>query len=120
MIAGSLALLLFSSLVQCETYDFVVVGGGTSGLVMANRLSEDSSISVAVIEAGADVRDYPNVTQIAVNTLDYINASIDWQYTSVPQRGLGDRTLLYHAGKALGGSSTINGMSLVKADVDST
>lgn len=102
--------LLFSTLVVCETFDYVIIGGGTSGLVVANRLSEDPDVTVAVIEPGNDVRDYPNVNQIDIHSLDYINASIDWRYESGPQEGLKNQTILYHAGKALGGTSTINGM----------
>lgn len=105
------ALLLFVSVALGEVFDYVVIGGGTAGLVLANRLSENPEATVAVIEAGTDVRDYPNVTQIDPRTLDFINGSIDWQYTSVPQKGLGNKTLLYHAGKALGGTSTINGLA---------
>lgn len=98
------------TLARCQTFDYVIIGGGTSGLVIANRLSEDPDVTVAVIEAGPDVRNYPNVTQTDVGDLNYINASIDWQYYSVPQERLGNRSFLYHAGKALGGTSTINGI----------
>ena len=102
--------LLLSTLANCNSFDYVIIGGGTSGLVIANRLSEDPSVTVAVIEAGPDVRDYPNVTRIDNHDLSFINASIDWQYYSVPQDGLGGRSLFYHSGRALGGSSDINGM----------
>ncbi|KAH8204233.1 hypothetical protein TruAng_001653 [Truncatella angustata] len=110
------ALTLFSVLGSCETFDYVIVGGGTAGLVLANRLSEDPSSTVVVIEAGTDVRDYPNVTRIDNPGLDYINGSIDYQYSSVPQDGLGNRSLLYHAGKGLGGTSNINGMDYIRGD----
>lgn len=105
-------LLLSISAVKCEeSFDYVIVGGGTCGLVLANRLSEDPAVSVAVIEPGPDVRDYFNVSRIDLQGLDYINASIDWAYTSVPQPGIANRSLLYHAGKAIGGTSNINGES---------
>ncbi|KAF2994301.1 hypothetical protein E8E14_001789 [Neopestalotiopsis sp. 37M] len=110
-------LLLSISAVKCEeSFDYVIVGGGTSGLVLANRLSEDPAVSVAVIEPGPDVRDYFNVSRIDLQGLDYINASIDWAYTSVPQSGIANRSLLYHAGKAIGGTSNINGMVYLRGD----
>ncbi|KAM0809465.1 putative Glucose oxidase [Seiridium cardinale] len=108
--------LLLSALAKCDSFDYVIIGGGTSGLVIANRLSEDPSVTVAVIEAGPDARDYPNVTRIDNHDLSYINASIDWQYYSVPQEGLGGRSILYHAGRALGGSSDINSMDYLRGD----
>jgi hypothetical protein len=91
-------------------YDYIIVGGGTSGLVVANRLSEDYNVSVAVIEAG-DIELYnPNIT----DTSKYGNSfstAIDWQYQSVPQTYAGDGPQVLRAGKALGGTSNINGSS---------
>jgi choline dehydrogenase-like flavoprotein len=89
-------------------YDYVIVGGGTAGLVIANRLSEVSNITVAVIEAGGSVLNNPNVT----DPLGFIRAfgtDIDWSYSTVPQKFGGNQSLAMHGGKALGGTSTING-----------
>jgi hypothetical protein len=91
-----------------ETFEYVIIGGGTCGLLLANRLSADPTVTVAVIEPGNDVRNNPNVTIIADWTKSQ-NSAIDWQYQSVPQPAAGNRTLTYHAGKAIGGTSTING-----------
>jgi hypothetical protein len=91
-------------------YDYIIVGGGTSGLVVANRLSEDYNVSVAVIEAGGIELYNPNIT----DTSKYGNAfgtAIDWQYQSVPQTYAGDAPQVLRAGKALGGTSNINGSS---------
>ena len=90
------------------SYDYVIVGGGTCGLVIANRLSEDSNVTVAIIEAGGSVFDNPNVT----TTLGYGPAfftDIDYAYNTTQQIYTSDRIQTYHSGKALGGTSTING-----------
>jgi choline dehydrogenase len=93
-----------------ETFDYVVVGGGTAGLVVANRLSENPTVRVAVIEPGGDERNNPNVT-IATNYIDLkaYNTPIDWAYQTVPQVGVNNKPLIYHQGKAIGGTSAING-----------
>lgn len=92
-------------------FDYVIVGGGTCGLVLANRLSEDPKVTVAVIEAGDSVYDNPNVKNTTAYGLS-LGTAVDWQYASAPQIYSGNNTLLYHQGKALGGSSAINGLFL--------
>jgi choline dehydrogenase-like flavoprotein len=94
--------------VQGESFDYVIVGGGTAGLVIANRLSEQSAVSVAVVEVGSDQRNNPNVTNVDDFTVAF-NTSIDWQYPTAAQQYAGNRVLEYHQGKAIGGTSTING-----------
>lgn len=109
------ALLTSHAAVTANSYDYIIAGGGTSGLVLANRLSEDPAVTVAVIEPGGDVRDNTNVTdpgkfQAALGT------PIDWAYPTAPQAKGANRTLTLHAGKAIGGTSTINGMMYIRAD----
>ncbi|KAG8988408.1 hypothetical protein FRB94_006456 [Tulasnella sp. JGI-2019a] len=97
-------------------YDFIIVGGGLAGLVIASRLTENSNISVLVIEAGdtgAAVQ-----SRISTPTDAYFNgllgSSYDWQYTTAPQVNVNNRSLAWPRGKLLGGSSAVNGMYLVR------
>lgn len=101
---ATLSLILFASAakVRCESFDYIIAGGGTCGLVLANRLSEDPAVRVAVIEPGGDVRDNINVTDVTRFLRDF-GTAIDWQYTTTLQPGAKNRTLAYHAGKAIGG-----------------
>ncbi|CAF9939106.1 MAG: hypothetical protein HETSPECPRED_001483, partial [Heterodermia speciosa] len=101
------------------TYDYVIVGGGTSGLTVAKRLAENPAVSVAVIEAGGFYElDNSNVSQIpAFHTVNSnsdpdpanIQPLIDWGVTTTAQAGLNNRKLHYSQGKTLGGSSARNG-----------
>ncbi|KAF3024920.1 hypothetical protein E8E14_013026 [Neopestalotiopsis sp. 37M] len=98
-----------------EIYDYIIAGAGTCGSVVANRLSSDPNLTVLVIEPGLDERTNPNVTSV-LGFLTAFNTSIDWAYNITPQAGLGGRDLQYHAGKAWGGTSTINGMTFLRGD----
>lgn len=89
-------------------FDYIVLGGGTAGLVVANRLSEDSSITVAVIEAGTYEIHNPNVTNASGLGLAK-DTRVDWQYKTTPQIYAANETIIYSAGKGVGGSSLING-----------
>ncbi|KOC08118.1 putative glucose-methanol-choline (gmc) oxidoreductase [Aspergillus flavus AF70] len=88
-------------------YDFVVIGGGTAGLVIVSRLSEDPSISVLVLEAGADLTADPRVN-IPIFYAALLGSDADWKFQSSPQPGLNGRVLGLNQGKALGGSSSLN------------
>ncbi|KAI0077532.1 aryl-alcohol-oxidase from pleurotus Eryingii [Panus rudis PR-1116 ss-1] len=88
-------------------YDFVIVGGGTAGSVLANRLSEDPNISVLVLEAGGSNLDAPS-TEIPFLAVALPGTSVDWNFTTTPQSGLGGRVLPYTRGHVLGGSSSVN------------
>lgn len=68
-----------------EEYDYVVVGGGTSGLVVASRLTEDPSCSVLVLEAGANRVDDPRIAAPGLAATTYFDPDFDWCITSTPQ-----------------------------------
>ena len=90
-------------------YDYIIVGAGTSGCVLANRLTRDPKVNVLLIEAGA--RDDYLWIHIPVGYLHRIgNPRTDWLFNTEPDPGLGGRALIYPRGKVLGGSSSINGM----------
>ncbi|KAH6724271.1 hypothetical protein BKA61DRAFT_26876 [Leptodontidium sp. MPI-SDFR-AT-0119] len=93
-----------------RTYDFVIIGGGTAGLVLANRLSENPDLQIAVLEAGkAKLNDFHiKVPALAPSMLG--NPDYDWGFKTVPQEHLDGRTEPQNRGKVLGGSSAINYM----------
>ncbi|AOK28324.1 MULTISPECIES: GMC family oxidoreductase [Burkholderia] len=90
-------------------FDYVIVGAGTAGCVLASRLSEERDVSVLLIEAGGN-DDYRWI-HIPVGYLYCIgNPRTDWRYKTEPEAGLNGRALSYPRGRVLGGSSSINGM----------
>lgn len=96
---------------SASQYDFVIVGAGTSGLVVANRLSELKNVTVAVIEAGDSVFNNANVTNVMGYSLAF-GTEIDWAYETANQTYAGGLKQTIRAGKAIGGTSTINGKPL--------
>ena len=91
------------------SFDYIIVGAGTSGCLLANRLSADRSKSVLLLEAGGN-DDYHWI-HIPVGYLHCIgNPRTDWLYQTEPEPALNGRALRYPRGKVLGGSSSINGM----------
>jgi choline dehydrogenase len=94
---------------QAPTYDFVIIGAGTAGCLLANRLSADPACRVLLVEAGGE--DNYHWIHIPVGYLRCIgNPRTDWRYRTERETGLNGRDLLYPRGKVLGGSSSINGM----------
>src|SRR5579871_3467808 len=92
-----------------DTFDFIVVGAGSAGCVMANRLSQDGRYRVALVEAGG--RDTWIWFHIPVGYLFAIgNPRADWLFKTEPEPGLNGRVLDYPRGKVIGGSSAMNAM----------
>ncbi|MEQ8365561.1 MAG: GMC family oxidoreductase N-terminal domain-containing protein, partial [Roseicyclus sp.] len=93
--------------------DYVIVGAGSAGCVLANRLSKDPSIKVVLMEAGG--RDWNPWIHIPVGYFKTMhNPSVDWCYRTEPDPGLNGRRLDWPRGKVLGGSSSLNGLLYVR------
>jgi len=91
------------------TFDYIIIGAGTAGCLLANRLSADASKRVLLIEAG--LRDDYHWIHIPVGYLYCIsNPRTDWMFKTEAEAGLNGRSLIYPRGKTLGGCSSINGM----------
>ncbi|MCE2968943.1 MAG: GMC family oxidoreductase N-terminal domain-containing protein, partial [Burkholderiales bacterium] len=91
------------------TFDYVIVGAGTAGCLLANRLSADPRVRVALLEAGGS-DDYLWI-HVPVGYLYCVgNQRTDWCFDTEPQPGLNGRAVRYPRGRVLGGCSSINGM----------
>ncbi|KAF8514945.1 aryl-alcohol-oxidase from pleurotus Eryingii [Hysterangium stoloniferum] len=90
-----------------KKYDFIIVGGGTAGCVLANRLTEDPDTQVLLIEAGTSADDIL-ATQIPFLGVTLPGTTIDWNFTTTAQKALNGRSFPFTRGQALGGSSVIN------------
>ncbi|TFK34074.1 hypothetical protein BDQ12DRAFT_715549 [Crucibulum laeve] len=101
-----------SALERSLLYDYIVVGAGTAGNVIATRLTEDPQVSVLLLEAGVSNVDAFNTTvPLLAPTLSVPGSRYDWNYAISPQPGLSGRSFPYPRGKLLGGSSSVNYMT---------
>ncbi|KJA13938.1 GMC oxidoreductase [Hypholoma sublateritium FD-334 SS-4] len=110
-IGRSLSIILTDpAQLKTTTYDYIIVGAGTSGLALAARLSEDTELNILVLEAGVSDANVVSVMApfLAPTVTPY--TAYDWNYTVIPQAGMDNRTYPYPRGRLLGGTSSANYM----------
>ena len=98
---------------QCflsHNFTHLVVGGGTAGLVVATRLSENPNLIVGIIEAGPTAFDDPTIN-VPGRFGESLGSKYDWQFETTKQAGLHGKSLAFNRGKVLGGSSALNFMT---------
>jgi choline dehydrogenase len=99
---------------MATSYDYVIVGAGSAGCALANRLSEDPAARVLLLEAGA--RDRAKEIRIPAAFPKLFKSKFDWGYETAPQAGLARRRIYFPRGKVLGGSSAMNAMMWIPGD----
>ena len=97
---------------ESQTFDYIIVGAGSAGSVLANRLSADPKNRVLVLEAGRESHPWSRIPVGFAKLIE--NPAANWLYSSEPEEGTGSRRIPVPRGKLLGGSSSINGMVFVR------
>ncbi len=97
---------------ESQTFDYIVVGAGSAGSVLANRLSANPEVQVLVLEAGRESHPWSRIPVGFAKLIE--NPAANWLYSSEPDEGTGQRRIPVPRGKLLGGSSSINGMVFVR------
>jgi choline dehydrogenase len=98
---------------ELRSFDYVIVGGGTAACVLASRLTEDSSIRVLMIEAGAEPTSPWIKMPLAMGKL-FTHPELNWGLYTAPEAKLNNRTIFWPRGKVLGGCSSINGSAYIR------
>jgi choline dehydrogenase len=98
-----------------KSYDYIIVGAGSAGCVLANRLTEDSSVKVLLLEAGSP--DKKQEIHIPAAFAKLFKTPLDWNYETEPEPQLSNRKLYWPRGKMLGGSSSLNAMIYMRGAV---
>src|SRR6202000_2293184 len=99
---------------DATVFDYIVVGAGSAGAVVASRLSEDGAFRVLLLEAGSHGSDF-FWFRVPVGVFEMIDdPTVNWCYRSEPDEGSGGRQIDVPRGKMLGGSSSINGMVFIR------
>lgn len=96
-------------------FDYLIVGGGTAGLVVAARLSDNPDITVGVLEAGPRAFDDPLIN-VPGRWGESIGGQYDWKFEIAPQPGLNGRRLAWPRGRVLGGTSALNFMTWTRGN----